>query len=77
MSACGFQGSSTINIDFDSGDSHYRCGHLAMTYTGLCILLALGDDLSRVNRKALIEGTIFNTALYSRCVFYVWIPWYR
>ncbi|CAH2087485.1 unnamed protein product [Euphydryas editha] len=56
MSACGFQGSSTINIDFDTGSSHYRCGHLAMTYTGLCILLSLGDDLSRVNRKALIEG---------------------
>ncbi|XP_022131184.1 geranylgeranyl transferase type-1 subunit beta [Pieris rapae] len=56
MSACGFQGSSTVNIDFNSRNKLYRCGHLAMTYTGLCILLALGDDLSRVNRKAIIEG---------------------
>ncbi|XP_050349743.1 geranylgeranyl transferase type-1 subunit beta [Nymphalis io] len=56
MLACGFQCSSTINIDFESGNNHYRCGHLAMTYTGLCILLTLGDDLSRLNRKALIEG---------------------
>ncbi|XP_053611621.1 geranylgeranyl transferase type-1 subunit beta [Plodia interpunctella] len=56
MSMCGFQGSSTINIELGSQYSHYRCGHLAMTYTGLCMLLTLGDDLSRVNRKALVEG---------------------
>ncbi|KAL0870613.1 hypothetical protein ABMA27_005573 [Loxostege sticticalis] len=56
MSSCGFQGSSTINIDLGAANSHYRCGHLAMTYTGLCILLTLGDDLSRINRKALVEG---------------------
>ncbi|KAG6441552.1 hypothetical protein O3G_MSEX001911 [Manduca sexta] len=58
MSICGFQGSSTINMDLEVTDSmcHYRCGHLAMTYTGLCILLALGDDLSRLNRKAIVEG---------------------
>ena len=60
MSACGFQGSSTVNIELDVENSHYRCGHLAMTYTGLCILLALGDDLSRVNRRALIEGISVN-----------------
>lgn len=56
MSMCGFQGSSTINIELDPPNNHFRCGHLAMTYTGLCILLSLGDDLSRVNRKALVEG---------------------
>ncbi|VVC96985.1 geranylgeranyl transferase type-1 subunit beta [Leptidea sinapis] len=56
MSACGFQGSSTVNIDLNSDNKHYRCGHLAMTYTGLCILLTLGDDLSRLNRKAIIDG---------------------
>lgn len=56
MSKCGFQGSSTVNIDLPLESSRYKCGHLAMTYTGLCILLALGDDLSRVNRKAIIEG---------------------
>ncbi|XP_045501286.1 geranylgeranyl transferase type-1 subunit beta [Colias croceus] len=56
MSACGFQGSSTVNIDLSSENKMYRCGHLAMTYTGLCVLLALGDDLSRLNRKAIVEG---------------------
>ncbi|KAG7300193.1 hypothetical protein JYU34_015743 [Plutella xylostella] len=56
MSMCGFLGSSSINIEMDPANSHYRCGHLAMTYTGLCILLVLGDDFSRVNRKAIIEG---------------------
>ncbi|XP_041980753.1 geranylgeranyl transferase type-1 subunit beta [Aricia agestis] len=56
MSACGFQGSSTVNIDIGPPNSHYRCGHLAMTYTGLCILLTLGDDLTRINRKALVAG---------------------
>lgn len=52
----GFQGSSTVNIDLGADNNHYRCGHLAMTYTGLCVLLSLGDDLSRCNRKALVEG---------------------
>ncbi|XP_026326081.1 geranylgeranyl transferase type-1 subunit beta [Hyposmocoma kahamanoa] len=56
MSMCGFQGSSTVNIDLNADNNHYRCGHLAMTYTGLCVLLSLGDDLSRCNRKALVEG---------------------
>jgi geranylgeranyl transferase type-1 subunit beta len=56
MSSCGFQGSSTINLDLDDENTHYKCGHLAMTYTGLCILLTLGDDLSRVNREALVAG---------------------
>lgn len=56
MSVCGFQGSSTVNIDLGPETSHYKCGHLAMTYTGLCILLSLGDDLSRVNRKVIVEG---------------------
>ncbi|XP_061719510.1 geranylgeranyl transferase type-1 subunit beta [Cydia pomonella] len=56
MSMCGFQGSSTINIELHPENAHYRCGHLAMTYTALCTLVTLGDDLSRVNRKALVEG---------------------
>lgn len=55
----GFQGSSTVNIDLGSDNNHYRCGHLAMTYTGLSVLLTLGDDLSRCNRKALVEGDFF------------------
>lgn len=56
MTKCGFQGSSSINIELGPETSQYKCGHLAMTYTGLCILLSLDDDLSRVNRKAVIEG---------------------
>lgn len=34
----------------------YTCGHLAMTYTALNILLTLGDDLSRVDKKGIVEG---------------------
>lgn len=29
-------------------------GHIAMTYSALCLLVILGDDLSRVNRKAIL-----------------------
>lgn len=56
----GFQGSSTLNTkntDPNCGLNDYKWGHLAMTYTGLAILITLGDDLSRVNRKVIIEGT--------------------
>lgn len=68
----GFQGSSTINIfgegvqmddkvdaDVDvnvCGSEQYKYGHLAMTYTGIAILLTLGDDLSRLNRRAIVDG---------------------
>lgn len=55
----GFQGSSTLNVRDEAdgcGTNDYKWGHLAMTYTGLAILITLGDDLSRVNRKAVIEG---------------------
>lgn len=58
--ACGgFQGSSTLNVRDERdgcGTNDYKWGHLAMTYTGLAILITLGDDLSRVNRQAVIEG---------------------
>jgi hypothetical protein len=27
-----------------------------MTYTGIAVLVALGDDLSKLNRKKIIEG---------------------
>lgn len=61
----GFQGSSTLNTkntDPNCGLNDYKWGHLAMTYTGLAILITLGDDLSRINRKAIIEGS---------CLFWV------
>ena len=31
-------------------------GHIAMTYTALASLIILGDDLSRVNKKAIMAG---------------------
>ena len=34
----------------------YDCSHVAMTYTALASLLILGDDLSRVNREAVLRG---------------------
>ena len=34
----------------------YDCSHIAMTYTALASLLILGDDLSRVDRPAVIES---------------------
>lgn len=42
--------------DEGCGTEMYKWGHLAMTYLGIAILLALGDDLSRLDRKAIIEG---------------------
>lgn len=48
----GFQASTTILYDVPK----YQYGHLAMTYTGLVTLLILGDDLSRVDRKSIVEG---------------------
>lgn len=55
----GFQGSSTLNVQNltdDCGTFDYKWGHLAMTYTGIAILITLGDDLSRLDRKAIVEG---------------------
>ncbi|XP_059487036.1 geranylgeranyl transferase type-1 subunit beta [Neocloeon triangulifer] len=52
---CGFMGSS--NLKLQSADSkEYQYGHIAMTYTALSSLVILGDDLSRVNRHAVIQG---------------------
>ncbi|GLH16099.1 Geranylgeranyl transferase type-1 subunit beta [Gryllus bimaculatus] len=55
---CGFQGSSTLIFPENEPrcSKQYACSHIAMTYTGLAILLMLGDDLSRVHRAAVIEG---------------------
>ncbi|XP_055713157.1 geranylgeranyl transferase type-1 subunit beta [Phlebotomus papatasi] len=57
----GLQGSSTLSIK-SQDPAHiaaveaYYWGHLAMTYTGIAVLLALGDDLSRLDRRAIVEG---------------------
>ena len=34
----------------------FDCSHITMTYTALACLLILGDDLSRVNKMAVLRG---------------------
>ena len=41
---------------FDDFVSSYDSGHIAMTYVALASLLILGDDLSRVHKKDIIES---------------------
>ena len=45
-----------IKLFFFKDACEYDCSHIAMTYTALASLLILGDDLSRVNRPAVIEA---------------------
>ena len=35
---------------------HIRHSHIAMTYTALAILVALGDDLSQVDKESIISS---------------------
>ncbi|XP_068127776.1 geranylgeranyl transferase type-1 subunit beta isoform X1 [Hyperolius riggenbachi] len=61
ISRCGFRGSSCLGLLFNPSKGHgiyhpYDSGHIAMTYTALCSLLILGDDLSRVNKEACLAG---------------------
>ncbi|KAK3710399.1 hypothetical protein QZH41_012317 [Actinostola sp. cb2023] len=57
---CGFRGSSmtgsNVKVHEPETVCDYECGHIAMTYTALAMLLILGDDLSQVNKKAVAEG---------------------
>ncbi|KAI8978895.1 terpenoid cyclases/protein prenyltransferase alpha-alpha toroid [Pilobolus umbonatus] len=57
---CGFRGSSWSGRSYDPYAKtcefqHYDSGHIANTYTALLNLLILGDDLSRVNREAIMK----------------------
>ncbi|CAO3595756.1 unnamed protein product [Absidia cylindrospora] len=57
---CGFRGSPWSGRSFESNATqceyqHYDSSHIANTYTALLNLLLLGDDLSRVNRKAIVK----------------------
>lgn len=36
----------------------FQWGHLAMTYTSISTLVTLGDDLSRLDRQAIVAGMI-------------------
>lgn len=54
---CGFMGSTTvIHLKNHSGYEKYCESNVAMTYMALCILITLGDDLSRVNKLAILQG---------------------
>eukprot|EP00124_Ichthyophonus_hoferi_P002010 Ihof_evm4s123 gene=Ihof_evmTU4s123 len=56
----GFRGSNWIGVPYNDTmkKSHYPhdCAHIAMTFCALLLLLILGDDFSRVNRKAIVES---------------------
>ncbi|SAM08352.1 hypothetical protein [Absidia glauca] len=57
---CGFRGSPWSGRSFDSNKTsceyqHYDSSHIANTYTALLNLLLLGDDLSRVDAKAIVK----------------------
>lgn len=54
---CGFMGSTTvIHLKNQPGCNYYCESNVAMTYMALCILITLGDDLSRVNKSAVLQG---------------------
>ncbi|RCI03889.1 Geranylgeranyl transferase type-1 subunit beta [Rhizopus stolonifer] len=57
---CGFRGSPWSGRSFEphattTSFQHYDSSHIANTYTALLNLLILGDDLSRVNKQAIIK----------------------
>lgn len=50
----GFKGSNYLG-HCNEGSNSYDHSHLAMTYVALCTLISLGDDLSRINRTAILD----------------------
>lgn len=54
---CGFMGSTTvIHLKHYPMCANYCESNVAMTYMALCVLITLGDDLSRVNKSAVLQG---------------------
>ncbi|KAJ8918095.1 hypothetical protein NQ315_011552 [Exocentrus adspersus] len=52
----GFQGSTVLNTEENKGqNSPYKWAHIANTYSCLLSLIILGDDLSRVDRRAILN----------------------
>lgn len=51
-------GIATVFLKFNHyiQNSAYDCSHVTMVYNALCILLTLGDDLSRVDRASVLQG---------------------
>lgn len=53
----GFQGSTTLITKENRGhNAPYKWAHIANTYACLSSLIILGDDLSRVNRRAILNS---------------------
>ncbi|KAI9342936.1 geranylgeranyltransferase type I beta-subunit-like protein [Obelidium mucronatum] len=57
----GFRGSTSSGRPHNphqtcSESWHHDTSHIAMTYTALTMLVILGDDLSRVNREAIVSA---------------------
>ncbi|KAG7156320.1 geranylgeranyl transferase type-1 subunit beta-like [Homarus americanus] len=75
LANAGFRGGTSLascrgHADSVSSISSFDCGHITMTYTALASLIILGDDLSRVDRKAVLahvaslqcrDGSFFST----------------
>lgn len=56
-SRCGFRGASTLKLESGERATHvHDYHHIAMTYTALCVLVIMGDDLSRINRENISKG---------------------
>lgn len=51
----GFKGSDYLGPCNEDVSNPYDHSHLAMTYVALCTLIALGDDLSRINQIAILD----------------------
>lgn len=55
---CGFRGSLSSSAPENSAKvCELDSAHVAQTYSALCCLLILGDDLSRVDREGILEAT--------------------
>ena len=61
ITQCGFRGSPWIGNAFFNGPREYESttydsAHIASTYAALAILRTLGDDLTRVNKEAIVKA---------------------
>lgn len=58
LKKCGFYGSRTLIFKGgkEQNVSEYNVGNLAMTYSCLCTLVILGDDLSRLNKVTTLKA---------------------
>lgn len=58
----GFRGSNLLKSNDEKNVKSllnyykYECSHIAQTYTALCCLLILGDDLSQIDTTSILRG---------------------